>query len=276
MTSLFSPLNAPLREWRGQRVWLIGASSGIGAALAQALLALGAQVAVSARRAASLQEVVKPWPQALVLPFDVQEKNAWQQAHTQLVAHFGGIDLVIFCAAKYQPERSWEFDVEDASDTLRVNLHSVYQGIGAVLPQMLQQKRGGIAIVASVAGYMGLPNASVYGPSKAALINLAELLYSDLHGKGMNVYLINPGFVQTELTAKNDFTMPALQTPEQAAQAIIQGFSRGDFEIHFPRRFTNTLKLMQMLPYRLRFALLTRFLKNDEQSTAPEKIKRVV
>ena len=273
---LFSPLNKPLHEWRGQRVWLIGASSGIGAALAQALLARGAQVAVSARRAASLQEVVKLWPKAIVVPFDVQEKNAWQTAHTQLVGKFGGVDLVIFCAAKYKPERSWEVDAEDAADTLQVNLHSVYQGIAAVLPQMLQQKQGGIAIVASVAGYMGLPNASVYGPSKAALINLAELLYSDLHAKGMNVYLINPGFVQTELTAKNDFTMPALQTPEQAAQAIIQGFSRGDFEIHFPRRFTNVLKLVQMLPYRLRFALLTRFLKTHEQPTTPEKIKRVV
>ncbi|HEY4714112.1 MAG TPA: SDR family NAD(P)-dependent oxidoreductase, partial [Aquirhabdus sp.] len=117
--------------------------------------------------------------------------------------------------------------------------------------------------IASVAGYFGLPNASVYGPTKAALINLTEILYSDLHPKGLNVYLINPGFVKTALTDRNTFTMPALQTPQQAADAIWQGMSAGRFEIHFPRRFTQVMKLLQLLPYRWRFSLLERFLKTS-------------
>ena len=127
---------------------------------------------------------------------------------------------------------------------------------------MLARGGGGIALVASVAGYMGLPNASSYGPSKAALINLAEILYGDLHPKGLNVYLINPGFVKTELTEKNNFAMPGLQTPVQAAIAILRGMRAGHFEIHFPWRFTTIMKLVQHLPYRWRFALFSRFLKN--------------
>jgi len=137
----------------------------------------------------------------------------------------------------------------------------VYAGLEAIFPDMLSRGNGGIGLIASVAGYMGLPNASVYGPGKAAMINLAELLYADLHSKGLNVYLINPGFVSTELTAKNSFAMPALQTTQQAAQSIFKGISNGDFEIHFPKRFTRTLKLIQCLPYRLRFALFSRFFK---------------
>lgn len=265
-------MNRPISDWHGQRVWIIGASSGIGAALARAMLQAGAQLAISARRQAALATLAKLHQanrsisnsrvqRCLVLPFDITDAQALASAHKQVLQEFGGLDLVIFCAAKYRPERSWQIELEEMRQTLAVNLASVYQSLHSILPPMLAQKRGGIALVASVAGYMGLPNASVYGPSKAALINLAELLYADLHPHGINVHLINPGFVQTELTAKNDFMMPALQTPEQAAQAIMRGLARGEFEIHFPRRFTQFLKLMQMLPYRWRFALFARFLK---------------
>jgi short-subunit dehydrogenase len=167
---------------------------------------------------------------------------------------------VVFCAAQYRPEHSWEVDPELASQTLEINLGSVYAGLAQVLPAMIARGSGGIALVASVAGYMGLPQASVYGPSKAALINLAEILYSDLHARGINVYLINPGFVDTGLTKKNSFTMPALQTPQQAASAILSGFSAGKFEIHFPKKFTRALKLVRLLPYRWRFFLFRRYL----------------
>ncbi|MBC3830534.1 SDR family NAD(P)-dependent oxidoreductase [Undibacterium amnicola] len=253
------PLNRPVRDWQNQTIWIIGASSGIGAALARSLLSLDANVILSARRQANLESVANAHPRAHILAFDVADQNAWQSASQQLQDKFPQIDLVIFCAAKYQPERSWEVNANDAADTLKINLESVYHGLQTVLPGMLQRGNGGLAILASVAGYLGLPNASVYGPSKAALINLTELLYSDLHEKNINVYLVNPGFVSTELTSKNDFTMPALQTPEQASHAILAGIANGDFEIHFPKRFTMGLKLMQMLPYRLRFALIRRF-----------------
>ena len=189
------------------------------------------------------------------------DHSAWRERHAEIRTAFGALDLVLFCAADYRPERSWEVNADAADRMLRTNLGSVYSGLSCVLPSMLSQGQGGIALVASVAGYMGLPNASVYGPTKAALINLAEILYSDLHPKGLNVYLINPGFVKTELTAKNDFTMPAIQTPDQAAAEIWKGIGAGDFEIHFPHRFTRVLKLLQLLPYRLRFALFQRFLQ---------------
>lgn len=256
----FAPLNKPVTEWTGKRIWLIGASSGIGAALAKAFLSHGATVIISARRAEQLEQIAARHPNAIALPFDVQDEQAWTAAQATIEHRFGGVDLIMFCAAKYKPERSWEIERSDVAQTLRINLHSVYDGICTTLPAMLKQGSGGIAIVASVAGYVGLPNASVYGPSKAALINLAELLYCDLHSKNINVYLINPGFVKTELTEKNDFLMPALQTPEQAAAAIIKGMQKGQFEIHFPRRFTTILKLLQIMPYRWRFALFERFL----------------
>jgi short-subunit dehydrogenase len=268
----FGPLNTPQQDWHGQRIWLIGASSGIGAALAQALLARGARVALSARRCERLLAVAGGHAHAVPLPFDVADQNAWGSAHQTLKQQWGGVDLIIFCAANYQPERIWQVEPQQAQQTLMVNLHSVYQGLYVCLPDLIKNGAGGVAIIASVAGFVGLPNASVYGPSKAALINLAEILYGDLHPKGINVYLINPGFVSTELTAKNTFFMPALQTPEQAALAILHGMQRGRFEIHFPRRFTAILKLLQFLPYRLRFALFSRLLDSNDRVAATHPV----
>lgn len=258
---LFPPFNPPFADWRGQRVWLIGASSGIGAALAQALAARGASVALSARQKPKLENVAQGLANSVVLPMDVTKPDDWAAAHTQLLTHWDAIDLIIFCAADYRPQRSWEVTPASAERTIAVNLTSVYQGLSLVLPPMLARGKGSIAVIASVAGYMGLPNATVYGPTKAALINLAEILYADLHPRGLGVYLINPGFVQTPLTAHNDFAMPAIQTPEQAANAILRGFARGRFEISFPKRFTCVLHAISLLPYRLRFSLLSRALK---------------
>jgi len=253
-------LNVPMRDWTSQRVWIIGASSGIGAELAQQLLSAGAKVILSARRTDLLQQIAEKNPSAYVVPLDVQLESDWPVAHQLIQARLGGVDLIIFCAAEYRPERSWEVNPATALRTLKINLASVYSGLATVLPEMMHRGQGGIALVASVAGYMGLPNASVYGPSKAALINLAEILYSDLHPKGINVYLINPGFVDTGLTQKNSFVMPALLTAQQAATAILRGMTAGQFEIHFPRRFTQILKLLQLLPYRWRFFLFKRLL----------------
>jgi short-subunit dehydrogenase len=254
------PLNPPLRSWAGKRVWLVGASSGIGAALAQRLLERGASVALSARNQSRLESVAATHPHAIVLPMDASEPAQWTGAHEFLRTRWDAIDLVIFCAARYQPERSWEIRADEVHRTLATNLAGVYYGLAAILPSMMEHKSGALAIVSSVAGYLGLPNATVYGPSKAALINLAELLYADLHPRGLGVFLINPGFVRTALTARNPFAMPALLSPEQAAGHILEGFARGRFEIHFPWRFTFALRLVSMLPYRLRFALLQRAL----------------
>jgi NADP-dependent 3-hydroxy acid dehydrogenase YdfG len=250
-------LNPCIRDWRGRRVWVIGASSGIGAALARTLLAQGARVALSARSTPGLAEIAAtPGANTLVLPLDVTDAASVAPALQQVVAAWGGIDLVLWCAGSHSPVRAWELDAAEARRLVDVNLNGVINGLPAVVGQLLLQKSGGIAIVSSVAGYGGLPTALVYGATKAALINLAETLYLDLAPRGIAVHLINPGFVKTPLTDKNTFKMPALISAEEAAQEIIDGFARGSFEIHFPRRFTLWLKLLQLLPYRWYFALV--------------------
>lgn len=250
-------LNPCIRDWRDRRVWVIGASSGIGAALARVLLAQGARVALSARSTPGLAEIAAtPGANTLVLPLDVTDAASVAPALQQMVAAWGGIDLVLWCAGSHSPVRAWELDAADARRLVDVNLNGVINGLPAVVGQLLLQKSGGIAIVSSVAGYGGLPTALVYGATKAALINLAETLYLDLAPRGIAVYLINPGFVKTPLTDKNTFKMPALISAEEAACEIIAGFSRGSFEIHFPRRFTLWLKLLRLLPYRWYFALV--------------------
>ncbi|WP_252346037.1 SDR family oxidoreductase [Paludibacterium sp. B53371] len=251
-------MNPPLQHWRGQRVWLIGASSGIGAALARHLLAQGAYVILSARNVEQLTSVAAGHPAARILPLDVCSREDWQQAARTLSAEHSP-DMLIYCAADYQPEHSWQVNPERAAHTLDVNLNGVYRALSLLLNDWRARRHGRIVLVASVAGYFGLPGAPVYGPGKAALINLAELLYVELHTQGLSVQLVNPGFVATRLTARNRFSMPGLQTPEQAAAHIEAGLRRGSFEIHFPRHFTLLLKCLRTLPFRWRARLLQRF-----------------
>lgn len=267
----FAPLNAPIREWSGRRVWIVGASSGIGEALALELARRGARLALSARGRERLEAVcaacdaaarpahhTDPPAPALALALDLSRVDELVRARDQLLAAWGGVDLVVFNAGTYRPLRAWELSAQAVRETLETNLVGTMSATAAVLPTLLAQGHGAIALVGSVAGYGGLPKATVYGPSKAALINFAEVLHLDLSQRGIGVFLIDPGFVATPLTAQNDFAMPALQTPAQAAAAIVDGFARGDFEIHFPKRFTRVLKLLQLLPRRLYFALIRR------------------
>lgn len=253
------PLNPPIGDWQAQRVWLVGASSGIGAALARALAARGATLGLSARSRNRLEALALDCgADAVVAPMDVTRPEDFARVRDTLLAIWGGIDLLVLCAGTYRPLRAWELEPGLIRETLDTNLIGAMTGVAAVIPQLMQQGEGAIALVGSVAGYGGLPNASLYGPSKAGLINFAENLHLDLSPKGLGVYLINPGFVVTPLTAQNDFHMPALITAEEAAREIIDGFARGDFEIHFPRRFTRVLKLLKWLPRRWYFPLVRR------------------
>jgi short-subunit dehydrogenase len=247
-------LNPRITDWQGMRVWIVGASSGIGAALARRIGASGAQLALSARREQSLIELSRE--EDLILPLDVTSEEELQEAKDEILTAWGGLDLVIYCAGVYQPMRSWELQSSVIKQSLEINLQGAYNLLDAVLPLYLQQRSGHIAIVASVAGYTGLPKAIAYGPSKAALINLTQILYTDLSAKGIGVYLINPGFVATRLTEQNDFEMPALITPDEAAREIIKGMRKGEFEIHFPKRFSLWMKLLSRLPDTIRFTLL--------------------
>lgn len=252
-------LNPRIRDWRGRRVWIIGASTGIGADLARQLAAKGARIAASARNADALEKLCRELPDARAFPLDITDVDAVARAHRAAVAAFGGVDLTLFVAGMYVPVRAWELDVAVARRQVEANLMGVYHGLAAVLPELLARGSGGVGIVSSVAGYRGLPKSLVYGATKAALINLAETLYLDLQPKGIAVYVINPGFVETPMTAQNDFRMPALIKSDEAAREIVAGMERGEFEIHFPKRFTGFLKMLQKLPYGAYFAAVRRF-----------------
>ncbi|WP_423709816.1 SDR family NAD(P)-dependent oxidoreductase [Undibacterium sp. WLX3042] len=249
-------MNPRIRDWQGKHVWIIGASTGIGAEVARLLLTKGATVALSARNREQLLQIAQAYPAARALPLDVTDIVSLQTAHAQLIAEWQQIDLVLIVAGAYNEMRADSFNLADANHVLDINVRGVYQCLEVVLPSLLKQGAGGIGIVGSVAGYSGLPKALAYGPSKAAIINLCESLYVDLHPKNIAVYMINPGFVATPMTAKNDFEMPALMTAPAAAQALVRGLERGEFHIHFPKRFTNWLRLARLLPYRGYFYLV--------------------
>ncbi len=259
------PLNLPMTDWNGRIVWLIGASSGIGRAAAHDLHTRGAKVVISARAADALAAFVAEHPGALALPLDVTNVSDLRQAAHAIFA-LGDLDCVVYCAGHYREMCATEFDLADMLRHNWVNYEGALNMLDAVLPQFLARAKsqqpgsfsGHISLISSVAGYRGLPKSLAYGPTKAALINLAETLYLDLHDKGIGVSLINPGFVDTPLTAQNKFTMPALISPDQAAQEILKGWADGEFEIHFPKRFTYVMKLLQLLPYRVSFAATRR------------------
>jgi NAD(P)-dependent dehydrogenase (short-subunit alcohol dehydrogenase family) len=253
--TFFAPLNPPLNDWRDKTVWIVGASSGIGQATASALHAQGARVIVSARKVQALDDFAVAHPGSLAVALDATDAWAVKDVAGQLLAQ-GPLDCVMYCAGHYQPMVGVAMDLSDMLRHVEVNYSGALHVLDAVLPAMLARGAGHFSLVGSVAGYRGLPQSLAYGPTKAALINLAETLYLDLRPKGLGVSLINPGFVQTPLTAGNAFTMPALLTPEQAATAILKGWAQGAFEVHFPKRFTLCLKALRLLPYRAYFALI--------------------
>lgn len=251
-------LNPPIAPWPGKTVWLVGASSGIGLATAEALHAQGARVFVSARNAGALEAFTAAHPGATSLPLDVSDPAALKAA-AQLVLTAGPLDLVLYCAGYYQAQRATEYKLAEMLRHDDINYRGALHVLDAVLPHFLARKAGHISLISSVAGYGGLPQSLAYGPTKAALNNLAETLYMDLKDNNIGVSLICPGFVQTPLTAGNHFTMPALITPAQAAAAILQGWEAGRFDIHFPKRFTLWMKALRLLPYPAYFAAVRKF-----------------
>jgi NAD(P)-dependent dehydrogenase (short-subunit alcohol dehydrogenase family) len=255
--NFLKPLNTPITDWHGRSVWLIGASSGIGLATAKALHAAGAKVVVSARKADLLQQFVDAHPGAQAVVLDVSDATAITQAAKYVQAQ-QGLDVVMYCAGYYVPVRASDYSLSEMLRHLDINYTGALRVLDAVLSELLPQQRGHISFISSVAGFRGLPQSLAYGPTKAALINLAEALYYDVSPHGIGVSVINPGFVETPLVAGNDFPMPALISSTKAAQEILKGWRKGEFQIHFPKRFTRMLLLLRMLPYRWYFALVRR------------------
>ncbi|MBQ0930531.1 SDR family NAD(P)-dependent oxidoreductase [Ideonella alba] len=250
-------LNPPLADWRERHVWIVGASSGIGAALAAALHERGARVTVSARRLDALQALERQHPGLRPIALDVTDAAALEASVERLFSS-NPPDLVCYCAGHYEPGGARELSLRGWEQHRAVNLDAAVALSLAVLRPMRARGHGHLSLVSSVAGHRGLPNALAYGTTKAALTHFSEALHLELAPLGVGISVVTPGFVETPMTAVNDFRMPAVITPAQAAQAILAGWARGRFMIDFPRRFTFWLDLLRCLPYAWYFPLVRR------------------
>jgi short-subunit dehydrogenase len=247
----------PRTPLRRARVWLTGASSGIGAALVTRLVERGARVAITARRVDLLEAIAREHSKAgssLVVPADVTDPAAVAAAARRIDAEWGGIDLAIFNAGgsvasiPQSAVRNPHFAARDFVDTMALNYFSVVYGIDAVLPGMLARGNGHIAAVASLAGYRASSVALPYSAAKAAVIHLIEGLRLSTDTRGIAFTIINPGFVKTPLTARHTFRMPFLVEADDAAERIVRGLERRKREIHFPAPLSWTVKLLRLLP----------------------------
>jgi NAD(P)-dependent dehydrogenase (short-subunit alcohol dehydrogenase family) len=240
--------------------WITGGSSGIGRALALELARAGRKVAVSARRGEELERVAAEMPAGRIAPFpvDAADEAAMTRTAAAIEAALGPLDLAVFNAGTHHPVSVETFGPAPFRHLMDINFMGAVNGIASVLPGFLARRAGHIAVVSSVAGYRGLPQAAAYGPTKAALINLCEALKPDLDRYQVRISVINPGFIRTPLTDLNEFPMPFLMEADVAARRIVRGLDAGKFEITFPRRFTFMLKVARMLPYALYFPMVKR------------------
>lgn len=237
-------------------VWITGASTGIGAEVARQLAAQGITVAISARSADKLAVAASGHGNLKPYPLDVTDAEAVTATFSAIERDLGPVDLVLAAAGTYAPVSLEDFSPRPFRIMYETNVLGVVNVLSAVLPALRRRRKGHVAWIASVAGYRGLPKAAAYGPTKAALINLAESLKPELDGDGVTVSVINPGFVKTPLTEQNDFEMPFLMEVDEAARRTIAGLAAGKFEVAYPGRFVAILKFARLLPYRIYFALI--------------------
>jgi len=234
-----------MRSFAGKRYWLVGASEGLGLALAQQMSRAGAEVILSARNAATLEAAVAGLSgKAQAVPVDVASTPSVRAAAGQI----GAVDGVVFLAGVYWPMRAQEWDADAVEAMCDVNFTGCARVIGAVLPGMVARGAGHVVITGSLSGFRGLPGAIGYAASKAGTMSLAESLYADLRGSGIDVQLANPGFIRTRLTAKNNFAMPFLMEPEDAARVMFEHMTTERFMVSFPTVFSWVFRLSQFLP----------------------------
>jgi short-subunit dehydrogenase len=234
-----------MRDFRAKRYWLVGASEGLGLALARKLSAAGAELILSARSADALDKAVASLPgKAAALPVDVGSSQSVAAAAAQL----GDLDGMVFLAGVYWPMRAQDWDANAAEAMANINFTGCVRAVGAALPGMVARGRGHIVITGSLSGFRGLPGAIGYAASKAGTMVLAESLYADLRKTAITVQLANPGFIRTRLTAKNDFSMPFIMEPEAAAEIMFRHMQSGRFKISFPTAFSWLFRGSQILP----------------------------
>ena len=241
-----------------QHYFITGVSSGIGYALVEKLCRDGHKVSGVARRQSQLDKLENHHESFKGFACDVTDKEALHIAVKEAEAHFGAIDVLIPNAGIYIPQDKAVIDIAAFQKHIDVNYMAVISCLAAVMPQMIERNQGHIALMASVAGYRGLPRSSAYGPTKAAIINLGEALRFDLADTNIKLQIICPGFVETEATAVNDFEMPELITAERAAIEICRGFATNQFEIAFPKSFARKMKWLKWMPTDMYFSLVKR------------------
>lgn len=234
-----------MRSFRGKRYWLVGASEGLGLALAHKLSAAGAELVLSARNRESLEKAAATLPgPATVLPVDVSSSDSVRAAAAQLPE----LDGMVFLAGVYWPMRAQDWNGPQAEAMADINFTGAVRVVGAALPAMVAKNEGHIVITGSLSGFRGLPGAIGYAAAKAGTMVLAESLYADLRKTGVTVQLANPGFIRTRLTAKNDFTMPFIMEPEAAADIMFRHMQSGRFKISFPTVFSWLFRGGNFLP----------------------------
>ena len=245
-----------------KKIWITGASSGIGKSLAIKYANEGWQVAASARRENLLQDLNKNNSNIYSFPLDVKDENKCNKVFQNIIEKFQTIDVCVFCTGIHDPESEKKLNSKKIREIMETNFFGTVNCIMAVNDHFREKKNGHISIVSSVAGYRGFPAASGYCASKAALTSLAESLFFDFKRYNVRVSLISPGFIKTPLTEKNKFQMPMIKSPEYAAEKIFIGLTKKNaFEIHFPKAFTIIVKLLKIMPNWLFFWLIGKGVK---------------
>ena len=244
-----------------KKIWITGASSGIGKALAEKFALEGWKVAASARRKEILDNMANN-ENISSYPLDVTSQDQVNDISSKIIDNFGGIDLCVFSSGTYDPKLEQEINIKQNKFVMETNFFGVLYCIKSVEKYFKDKKNGHISIVSSIAAYRGLPSSSGYGPSKAALTNLTESLYFDFKKHNVRISLVSPGFIKTPLTDKNEFPMPFIKSPEFAAKKMYNGLIKSKaFEIHFPKELTILLKILRILPYRIYLLLIDKFVK---------------
>ncbi|GAA6175618.1 SDR family NAD(P)-dependent oxidoreductase [Sulfitobacter pacificus] len=234
-----------MKEWQGKRYWLVGASDGLGAALAQKLNRAGAEVILSARSEDKLADLVAALPgKASYQTMDVADDESVKAA----AAAVGTVDGVVYLAGVYWPFGAKEWDADQAVAMADINFTGLMRVMGQVVPAMVARDAGHIVITSSLTGFRGLPGSIGYTASKAGTMSLAESMYADLHKTGVQVQVVNPGFIKTQLTAKNDFKMPFLMEADEAAGEVFEHMNTESFKKSFPWLFSLLFRGSQFLP----------------------------
>ena len=245
-----------------KNIWITGASSGIGHALAIKFVKEGWQVAASARRENLLKEISNEYPNIHSFPLDVTDSEKCKTVFNEIINKLGDIQICVFCTGIHDPKSEKSLNLEKINNIMKVNFFGTINSINAVYDYFKKKKSGHISVVSSVAGFRGLPAGGAYCASKSALTTFAESLYFDMKRSNVRVSVVHPGFIKTPMTDQNDFPMPMIKSAEFAADKIFKGLIQSNaFEIHFPKQFTYIMKILKIMPNWIYLKLIKKGMK---------------